>query len=436
MSSMNWNKKHIRHIVADMAEENFFACRALLGIADIVFTGRVETLAVSISERPVLMINRGFLDSHAVNENDVKALLMHEFLHVILRHTEKFEYNTPVLNIALDAVINAIIHRTMGSEYSGIFCRLYDPDGITCLLRTRIGCKSAAPEPWTGIHQGIYSGRMAADDLYELMKYIMSKGDMGSAAGILFVGNHDPGKRRVSDRNRKILDGIVGRMNGTGIWNSPRLRGSNGIAENRSSRVERLKLGKWRSSVFRILERCMMEDQSVRDSPRDTTVMMPVISVGDRRAFASQLWSEVIPFAANRVSAPGPRRSVNIYLDVSGSMDAEIGHVISLLHYFREHIRMPLWVFSDRVEKAVFRGGQLDYESTGGTTISCVFDHIRSNRSGKNVIVTDGYVETITPDMLSGINTGGLHVILSAGGNATQFHNNRIKYFRLQSLCE
>jgi predicted metal-dependent peptidase len=129
-----------------------------------------------------------------------------------------------------------------------------------------------------------------------------------------------------------------------------------------------------------------------------------------------------------------PSESVNIYLDVSGSMNAEIDRLITLLSGFRSHIRRPLWVFSNKVDKAVFRNGKIEYESTGGTSISCVFDHIREKGFRRSLIVTDGYVESISPVMLRGISLRDLHVLVSANGQGQPFYAHGIRYHQLKPV--
>ncbi len=95
---------------------------------------------------------------------------------------------------------------------------------------------------------------------------------------------------------------------------------------------------------------------------------------------------------------------------------------------------MPLWVFSNEVEKAAFKDGKLVYNSTGGTSVSCVFDHIRVNRFRKNLIVTDGFTETITEQMIKSISLEKLWVIVSANGDATEFNRHHIKYTQLKKI--
>ena len=113
------NETTFRALLGELIDDNPFACPALLQILDIVFTDAVPTLAVSCGTEPRLLVNLGFVRQHCRTEAHVKAVICHEFLHVLLRHTERADPVTPAEHLALDAVINAIIHRTLGEEYSG-----------------------------------------------------------------------------------------------------------------------------------------------------------------------------------------------------------------------------------------------------------------------------------------------------------------------------
>ncbi len=428
---MKWSENYIRNIVADLAEENVFACRALLKVSEIVFTDKVRTLAVSLSSSPVLMINRKFLDENAVTENDIKAVLIHEFLHVILNHTEKFKYNTPLLNIALDAIINSIIHRTYGSVYSDFFCRMYKWEGVESLLRPLAECKYDYSDDLTIIHRDIYAGKYAADDLYELLRYMLRKGLVKGLVQMIFIGNHESDQRVISADNRKLLDEIMGKMDGTGIWNKP----GRGISEKlnfEQKNIEKLKIKKWRTSTIKILKKCMSEDLTRKNLNSEHAVFLPILSSNDRRSLTTYSWSGLIPISENKISLKKTAETVNIYLDVSGSMSEEINQLVSLLYQFRKQIRNPIWVFSNEVEKAAFKDGKLEYYSTGGTSISCVFDHIRENRFSKNIIVTDGFVERITTEMIAKTDLTKLWVIVSANGNPNEFEQLNIKYHQLK----
>ncbi len=82
------------------------------------FTDSVPTLAVTCEERPRLLVNLTFVSRHCRSDEKVKAVICHEFLHVLLRHTEQRTPLTPARHLAFDAVINAIIHREYGPDAS------------------------------------------------------------------------------------------------------------------------------------------------------------------------------------------------------------------------------------------------------------------------------------------------------------------------------
>jgi predicted metal-dependent peptidase len=123
-----------------------------------------------------------------------------------------------------------------------------------------------------------------------------------------------------------------------------------------------------------------------------------------------------------------------IYLDVSGSMSEEIDELISLLYHFRTYIKMPLLVFSNEVVPARFKDGKLEYESTGGTSIGPVFDHLRQNNIKKSLIVSDGYVEKIDDFMLRNLRRENINVLVSANGNPQKFMEMKIPYLQLEKL--
>ncbi len=428
---MKWSENYIRNIVADLAEENVFACRALLKVSEIIFTDKVPTLAVSLSSSPALMINRKFLDENAITENDIKAVLIHEFLHVLLNHTEKFKYNTPLLNIALDAIINSIIHRTYGYVYSDFFCRLYKWEGLESLLRPLAEC-TYDYDDLTRIHIDIYAGKFAADDLYELLRYLLRAGLGKGLAQMVFIGNHTSDQQVISADNKKLLDEIMSKMDGTGIWNKP---GGIGISEKlnfEQKNIEKLKIKKWSTATIKILKKCMSEDLTRKNCNSEYAVFLPVLSSNDRRSLTTYSWSGLIPISENKISLKNSGETVNIYLDVSGSMSEEINQLVGLLYQFRKQIINPIWVFSNKVSKAKFKNGKLEYHSTYGTSISCVFDHIRENRFSKNIIVTDGFVERITTEMIAKTDLTKLWVIVSADGNPNEFEQLNIKYHQLK----
>ncbi|NIP93182.1 MAG: hypothetical protein GWO24_06885, partial [Akkermansiaceae bacterium] len=122
---MTIDPAYFEAILAELIEENDLACQGVLSISELVFTGTVPTLSVTLRDDPPrLLVNLDFVREHCRREEHVKALLLHEFLHVLLNHTGEYDVASRAVNLALDAVINHIIHRSCGEDYSEIF-RLY-----------------------------------------------------------------------------------------------------------------------------------------------------------------------------------------------------------------------------------------------------------------------------------------------------------------------
>jgi predicted metal-dependent peptidase len=119
------NERRFRSILAELIDENPFAIRALLRIVAVEFTEAVPTLAVTCEERPRLLVNLEFVHEHCRSDAEAKALVCHEFLHVLLRHTEARAPVSPARHLALDAVVNAIVHRQLGDKGSSMMSRYY-----------------------------------------------------------------------------------------------------------------------------------------------------------------------------------------------------------------------------------------------------------------------------------------------------------------------
>jgi hypothetical protein len=436
---MNWSESYVKQVLLDLAEENPLACRALFRISKLRFTENVQTLAVSLTRDPQLLINRSFIIAHAETEQDLKTLLMHEFMHVLLLHTEKYRQMTPLMNIALDAIINALIHRNLGAEYSDLFRRMYKNRGFACLLRPMnsddwvSAAEDGSRDLFSEVHKKIYAGKYAAEDLHALLEYLHSRKKFAGIPDLILIGNHEE-RGRTGPANRELLDGILGRMDGTGIWRRVRERGNADRQEAVLREIKRQKVERWMKTTAKILETCMMPDKRGRSTQQSEEHIMLVLGTRDRRAALSYAWSGIIPLSRHEHIRERPAESVSVYLDVSGSMNAEIDRIIVLLRRFRDRIKKPLWVFSNEVSPAVFEKEGLRYASTGGTSIACVLEHIRRQKTKKNLIVTDGYIESITPDMLQGIDTGGLFALISADGNPAELERNRINYIQLEEL--
>ena len=103
------NAKDFHNVYRELIDENPLAIRAVLKVLRVEFTDTVPTLAVTCDERPRLLVNLAFVRAHCCTEQHVKALICHEFLHVLLRHTERFTVLTRPEHLAVGAVICVIV---------------------------------------------------------------------------------------------------------------------------------------------------------------------------------------------------------------------------------------------------------------------------------------------------------------------------------------
>ncbi|MEI6493079.1 MAG: hypothetical protein WCO94_11070 [Verrucomicrobiota bacterium] len=74
-------------------------------------------------------------------------------------------------------------------------------------------------------------------------------------------------------------------------------------------------------------------------------------------------------------------------------MNTELLLLVLLLAEFWAWIRKPLWAFSTIVVPAKIIRGELQTNSTGGTALSVVLEHIRQTRPKKAFVITDSFVE-------------------------------------------
>lgn len=443
-----------RAIYRELIDENPLAIRAVLQILGIEFTDEVPTLAVTCTEKPILKVNLGFVVAECKTEEHVKALIVHEFLHILLRHTRSTKALTPERHLATDAVINAIIHRQMGEAYSDLMSQYYAGEtGIRRLLRCpredeansvdwsdRNECQPQIEVAWNAL----YYGGLCADDIEELAKDLHSdKGGLGER----LLGGHQrnegaggcdepsAGGGPLPEALARALDRSLESMNGDGIWRSPHGRGIAADAYQNEVLEADTQVDAWRRATFEVLKRHVDPASNgglTEDRPFD--YLLPVLSSHDRRATLRSLWSPLLPEAHWQGARSHPVGGTQIYLDVSGSMAAEMPLIVKLLGRLSRYIERPFWAFSNLVARAEIRNGRLVAETTGGTSMACVLEHVARTRPPAAVIVTDGYIERLPRDLVRSTRATRLHVIVTRDGSGKLLQQAHIPFTQLGSL--
>ena len=435
------NAEYFHALYQELIEENPFAVRAVLKVLQVEFTETVPTLAVTCETRPRLLVNLAFLKKHCRTDQHVKAVICHEFLHVLLRHTERIAAFSPAEHVAFDAVINAIIHRELGDDYSEFMSRYYAKEkGVRRLLRPPTRTERTpgfgSRSPLMGAWVSLYNGLLIADDIADLARDILDVKTVPST-GTVLIGGHDHTEfvGELPEVLQEALDQALKSMNGCGIWRSPKERGVGANAYRAAIPGVSEGVQRWRRETLEVLRRHLVPDpKAVRHDTRPLHFTVPVLSPGDRRATLRALWSPLLPEALWSTEQRLRSGTAQVYLDVSGSMNAEMPLIIGLLARLGSFIRKPLWAFSDVVAKAEIVNGRLLADTTGGTSMACVLEHIAETRPAAAVVVTDGYIETLSPGLLAGVRGTRLHAIVTRDGSPAMLHQAGISYSQLSRL--
>ena len=436
---MKIDQKKFNNLLLELIDENPLACQGILSILKIEYTDQIPTLAVSLEEPPRLLINLDFLTEHATKEIHVKSVLLHEFLHVLLNHTEQFKQMDQATNLALDAIINHIIHRSQGEDYSEFF-RIYYKDqiGYASLLRPDPGETLTNDSTLDTLRQDLLSGHIVVDDLLDLVRNIRKKESYSDlSGGKTFIGNHEEskGNNEVTSKAKKILNDTLKSYNGHGIYRSPKSHGFGADPYPEQFMGKDENLLQWERSTWNILRKlCTIDPQTTLKKTVDQSIQLPVLNERDRRAFLRSTWSPLIPDASWTITQEKPQGTTVVYFDVSGSMYAEIQSLVQLLRRLIRYIRTPFWAFSDCVAPAIIRNGVLETSTSGGTSINSVLSHFTDSDADRAVVITDGYIEQCDPALLGRLNHKALHAIISRDGSTIELDRVGIPCYQLEQF--
>jgi len=439
------NEQQFNATLSELIDENSFAVRALLKILEVEFTEAVPTLAVTTGDRPRLLVNLKFIEQHCETEAHVKAVICHEFLHVLLRHTEERQGRlTPPEHLAMDAVINAIIHRTLGEEYSDMMKRYYrNATGLQRLLRSPSGesLPNSSERNWTiwRAWEGLYAGLLVADDIRDLardMEQDMLPEGLCDVPAEGYLGNHeDQASEPMSAKVEQALEQTMKAMNGDGIWRSPKACGVGAHAYLSQVTASTEGVDRWRRETYAVLRRYLAPDQrGGREQAPAAESMLPVLHPADKRSFMRAIWSPLIPDAVWPQSRWVPAGTAQVYLDVSGSMNAEMPLLVGLLGRLASHIRRPFWAFSNVVAPARISNGTLHADTTGGTSMACVLEHLADTAPPCAVVITDGYIEHLPKAAVKNAARTRIHALVTRDGDPSLLHAAGIPYTQLGRL--
>ncbi|MFW5709163.1 MAG: DUF2201 family putative metallopeptidase [Chloroflexota bacterium] len=398
-----------RRLLASMPASRF-EMDTVTRLAAIKVTREVPSAAVETSRNPRLLINPDFVTKFCQRDEHLFLLVMHELWHILLAHTRLTPHMTPAHNIAFDAIINAELMRVFRSpDFMGFFDRINPPDKFPhCLLRPPVGWpdkpeySDIGPPGTKELLKRLYPpghfNRHSMPLYEEILRLLKKAGINALTSDIVLIGNHenaqfhDPVMREFFDEISERWPYIPGQGNG---WRRRNNRRQYSLADNREE-VRRV----FARIIRQILDESHTGERTRKHSPvklMGTEGFIP--NARDRTMHARQqigspqlLWKQEAEYLTRKFDRPD---RAFVYLDVSGSMNFMISHLLDLLLPYVARRQALIYQFSTNVRPLPWeelKSGLL--ATTGGTDINCVFEHLLQVKPAPRrvLIITDGLV--------------------------------------------
>ncbi|MFO1540940.1 MAG: hypothetical protein ACKOTZ_10960 [Chloroflexota bacterium] len=397
--------------VLDVVPPGAHATSLLVELVEIVPTDTVPTAAIRGRPEPRMLLNPGFVATHAATPERLLMLVMHELHHHLLGHTRRFPVITPLDNLGFDAVINALLCRAFPDPRGiALLTSFYDPGRVPeALLRPPDGWRPDGPAPLSPqlmaagrtrlaeIHQELYSWPGAS--YAELREAIADVVPDAALRAVPLLGSHGiehAGDGR-EDHDPVLADVLRGM---TSAWPRTRLPlipddGEPSIVERSVPSVRVV------GSRARLRSRLRWAGRRASDGPgaaldvSERSAVGPLRSGSRRDVVAGLLGSPILLHehaVTDRERIPVTQR-VHVYLDVSGSVYALLPALMASIRDCAAFVHPVVHAFSTAVVDHSFADLRLGrIRSTGGTDIACVVAHAREHRIRRAVIVSDGVV--------------------------------------------
>ncbi len=434
------SQKTISERLLDCFPSGTYALTGLLRLLDVVESSDIATAAVECCQQPRLLINPGFVDRWAATPEKLLMLVMHELHHVLLGHTRLLRRITKVDNLVFDAVINSLLCRMFPEpSYTSFYCDYYSDERFPeCLLRPpagwRPGDEVTLPPALVQLgnkelaetYRGLYSERgVGYEELRAAMEHFVNE---QMAFSVILIGDHrgitlpitaldsqgpvrddplseqdqDSGQgsacgeleqrspllleivREIIERWPPPADPIVGRSWSQVLQNlrvKPRHKPSNREVLKRLLR--------------RVADRRNERGRVTREGDDPTVILTPVPKYGRREVVLRSLGCQPMLFHDRLITrnARVGDEPVHVYVDVSGSIGNLRGSLYGAVLDCRELVAPAIHLFSTTVvdiSLSQLRNGKC--ESTFGTSIHCVAEHMDAKKIKRAVLITDGYV--------------------------------------------
>jgi len=436
--------------ILDTFPSGSYALTALLRLMDIVESDSVPTAAVECRVQPRLLVNPEFVDRHANTPERLLMLVMHELHHVLLGHTTLFKTVTKTDNFVFDCVINALVSRMFpDTEHISFFTMFYsDKNFPECLLRP--------PSRWNGntvnklppaihnlpkkqlaaaseVYRGLYSATgVTYQEIFEILPRLIAD---NAVSDVPLLGGHDEDGSTNGNIEAwsPVLFDVVRSI--VEEWPQPPdpISGRS-LADNLHQDALSTRRVPGNRAALRSLLR-KIGDKGANGRIRRVgdlriSVPTPVPTIDRRSIVLRALGSEPLFYVGStevRRRIPSGDR-VHVYVDVSGSMDGIKDAIYGAVSDCREWVHPSVHLFSNTISEVThddIRRGVVN--STGGTDVACIAEHMESNEVRRACIVTDGWV---------GEPRGGHFTTLAASRLGVAYAGHRVNTSDLSAVAD
>ena len=386
---------------------------------------------------PVIEVDPAFVERYVLEPDSALALLGHELLHRVRGDLSRFVHmdalTWSLLGLALDMFVNAHLERLwFGGEGAPLEWRLYSPRSFPDLLllpprrlfrqldsRGVRGFLALGSAPFDGGRPappqaladaadtltghlralGVADPRVVAElylhawldetgfaEFWLRFRDAMAR-EIPTLAGTcpLLLGNHQRRGSGADPRHDEFqLDHLALRL----------VSVSGGLGRRLSPvDVRPAELAPDPGPVIAAIQRALDSDPS---SPVVRRRLSPERGIVGRpsRGEAFQLALGFVPpfWTAELEADVEDDQRVQLYLDVSGSMDELLPFLFRLVPALDDHLGGKLRLFSNEVvETTVQAVAAGECQTTGGTDFDCVLDDALARRCRRILVITDGY---------------------------------------------
>ena len=368
-------------------------------VSEMVITDKVDTLGITGTGK--LYVNGEFWEKHAKDSSIALFLIMHELFHVTLGDTiyitnkirEEPELRT-AYNIAADMRINpnaiAIMPDTMRERVSRWLRNYYKkfPDSILAPEAKDIPARlPRVRRAYSSIHDSSWDIRLDLETLVKEIKFP----ELENRAKLLGSHNGEVQGKALQRKAASVLEEIAKETaKGAGYYSV-----AGQLKMKLQSIAEELKEHYFKAFAVHSAQAELRRALGIKNVRKPD-----VIPINPRHKDIALLASGYAPVIWHNIR---PRRTmsnytINVYLDVSGSVYNEIPRLLAL--FSKLHLSQ-YYVFSNIVAKTTLR--QLkegEIQTTGGTDFNCIAEHMIKEGIKIGVVVTDGYA-SITKEYLN-----------------------------------